>query len=443
MSRESAPPILLLLPGSKLLYLRIGRHYETVDERLLRNELARHHPSVRLRRETEGGDSKRVSTRELVERYGVRVDDIAFSLAASADQFEPNNRGGGTLVKACATLDPHLEPKFDPDVNEWLELFAGKAKFGYLQDWIACVPRLGRPTLGLALIGPPGPGKSLIGDGSARLYGNQATEFSSVCGKDFNAQLRSNPIVVANETLGSGRHNAAFVRSLISEGRRTLNEKYRPTTTLRGHPRLIATLNNPDGLRLGDSRTAHDDQALSQRFLVVRARTEAKVWLEQKGSRAFTADWIDSDGKPGRLVNHFRWLTLNHTVKNPGGRFLVAPGEGWEDLTTEREGPTNQVLIAIAVLVSSRLTKPRKDGRIAVATDAVWLKANELATNREGLSVNAVGRQLSMLSGRQQTRPGKDGDGNRPYLWLIPATRVAAAAQLVGVGDYDHLITLL
>lgn len=445
MSENESTPILLRYPGSKLIMVNVRGCYIESDEKMLRAELRRHHPKVALFRKTEDGGSRRISNPELIETHARRVDSIVYSMEATEDRFEPDDRGGGTLYKACAELDPSLRPVSDPDCARFLLELAGE-QAGHLTDWLSCATRLDRPNVALVLYGKKGTGKSMLATAVARLYRSQWTEFGSICGKDFNAHLRSNPIVVADEGLGRGRHNAGFVRSLVSENRRQLNQKYRPVTTLLGCARLIVTTNNPDNLGLSDSTSAHDEDALAQRFLVVGVQDGAADWLESEGGREFTRHWIDTMARtPGRLVNHIWHLTQHHVVQNPGGRFLVAAGSGWTNMTTERDGPTSHVLAAIAEVVSHRIPRPepRTDGGVAVTTAEVFNRLELVAGGPKAskMSKIVVGRQLSMLSGRPQER--LTVGAARPRHWIVPAPRVAEVSLLAGVGDYDFLITLL
>lgn len=433
-------PTLLCFPASRSLYIRVGSLYALTDDRLLRRELKAHAPWIPVVRETEDGNTKRISTAVLIERHAARVDRVNYSMVAPGDRWAPNARGGGELDIACARLDDGLDPRADADVAEWLKRLVPPDDLPQLLDWLATCHLLGRPTVALGLIGPPGTGKSMLAAAVAREFGTQVTDFSAICNSAFNGHLRDAPIVVADEGLGNGRRNAGYVRSLTTVGRRTINEKYKPQTTLTGYPRLIVTMNNPDGLALGDSTTAHDEEALAQRFYVVRVSEDAGDWLREKGGRTFTADWVSNGGRPGRLVNHIRHLQLTRPVSDSGGRFLVSGGGGWAGLAAERDGPANRVLLAIAAIATRDDHPAREDHCIAVSTKAVRLMVANQNPNADTLNSTVVGRQLSHLSGKNKCRV--TNGRYREWKWLVPASPVVTAADAAGVGD-DELLRKL
>ena len=153
-------------------------------------------------------------------------------------QLRRSSRGYETasIVEAPCPRDPDLQPRYDPEVAQWLKLFGGD-DHEKLQDWLATAPDLEQPTSALVAVGPPLVGKTLLAFALARLYkSDRPADLASVMA-DFNDGMLASPIVLADEELPKdyrGQAQTARLRQLIQARRHKLNRKFLSEATVRG-----------------------------------------------------------------------------------------------------------------------------------------------------------------------------------------------------------------
>jgi hypothetical protein len=107
------------------------------------------------------------------------------------------------------------------------------------------------------------------------------------------------------------------LRSMLSTTQRTLNQKYRPTSDLRGAIRLILTANNAFLLDSSGVSSAQDLEAIAQRFLYVPVGEASTIYLD-KLSRETKNKWMERG-----IAEHALWLAENHKILEVGKRFWV------------------------------------------------------------------------------------------------------------------------
>lgn len=211
-----------------------------------------------------------------------------------------------------------LTPLFDPQIDRWISLLDPS---NLLKQWLAGVVQLARPCCALYLHGPKGSGKSMLAAGIARIYSDGApTEMSKIL-DNFNADLLSNPIVVADEQLPKrhrGDRTSADLRFLIGNLSRKVSEKYRPNVDLKGAVRVILLANNDKLLSFDEELSGDDLAAVAERIYYLHVGDLAAQYLISIGNSKGTRDWVDKD----LIARHVLWLAENVAIED-NGRFLV------------------------------------------------------------------------------------------------------------------------
>lgn len=259
--------------------------------------------------------TKRRTLQELCEDYGQACEHIVLDLTRTRSYFDSDI---SILFDAACPLRSHLVPRFDPGIDQWLRVFAGRM-YDKLLDWMACAPDLDKLLCALYLSGAPSAGKTLFGHGMARLWADSPARFDLAFG-DFNQELVRCPLILADEDLGGAnvfrKNLSAEIRTLVSTLDRTVNRKYLPTATLHGAVRLVIAANNDYLLATKESLSARDLAAIAQRFLYIASTEEAGDLMAE------TSSDVKEGWKDHGLAEHALWLRENRTVKS-GARFWV------------------------------------------------------------------------------------------------------------------------
>lgn len=239
--------------------------------------------------------------------YGQVLEQVAYDYSATSNSWDP---GTNTLTLVSARRRA-LTAQFSPDVDRWLRTLAGDS-YALVEQWLAGVLHLDRPSPALYLWGERGCGKSFLALAIADLWETPGGSLEDAM-SDFNASLK-NPVVVADEHLPQ-RMSFADVRDFVTRSTRYVNEKYGAKLPLHGCVRLVLTANNADVLRMprNDAHTEDDARAISQRVLRVRVGSTAGDVL-----RSFdTHQWL----RDHTVARHVLWL--HERVAISAGRFVV------------------------------------------------------------------------------------------------------------------------
>src|SRR5690606_17437065 len=148
------------------------------------------------------------------ERYGAAGRRLVYDLTRDRSEVVTLADGRADLRIACAPRE-QIQPRHDPDVARWLELIGGE-QHDKLLDWLATVRDLTCPTAGLHRYGPEGAGKGMFAAAVARLWGANVTAYGDVTG-NFNAALRTCPVVFLDEGGAPPRDGSAAFRTLVGE----------------------------------------------------------------------------------------------------------------------------------------------------------------------------------------------------------------------------------
>lgn len=251
---------------------------------------------------------------QLVEEYGTVADQVAVDLHSQRAYYDEETK---TLVEApCPLRD--LEPRHDPEIDEWLALLAPSDKTLHkLKSWWAAATMLDQPCVALFITGPKGAGKSLTAVGLARLWTQERpTDLEELFG-NFNEAILKCPLAWADEDLPRdwrGRVRNDMLRHHIQATARPLSRKFLPAATVRGAVRIIVSANNEDVLATNENLSSDDIDAIAERYLHVRARSRATDFLNKTDTRR----WVRGD----LMARHALWLR-DHYDWEPEGRFLI------------------------------------------------------------------------------------------------------------------------
>jgi hypothetical protein len=270
---------------------------------------------IKLDTTTVKGEPRKKTTKEILSDASVARTVVA-RLDSGFSYYDEDTQ---TFYEAACPIRP-LAPQFSQDVATWLTLLGGN-KAQQLIDWVATVTRLDTQSCALYLQGEPGCGKSILGQGLARLWHRGSpTELVRVLG-EWTHDISRCPLIVADERIPEsykGQRTSTELRTLIGNSSRTLARKFRDNADLVGSIRMILSANNADMLVFEESLSQADLEAVAGRFLHIdtSGNFAAVKFLQSIDTR--NPGWIDDDV----IAKHALWLRDNHVVK-PGKRFLV------------------------------------------------------------------------------------------------------------------------
>ena len=434
-SAPSAPSV--LVSGSRV-YVRRGGRYRLVDRSVAAVELERE--GLRVTCSTAEGGQRPMTWSELYAAHGDRVDDVRYQLGAPGDIYQ-----AGVLTIACGQIDPRCVPTYEPQVDEWIDVLAG-AQADRLRDWLACCTRLDEPIAALYLRASAGSGKSMLACGLQAIYGGAVADYDDVVLGSYSGALLRQPVVWLDERAGEDRHGrgSAGFRSLTANSQIKLTEKYLPSGTLVGCPRLVVTSNDDDALRFGREDLARtDEEAIGVRILHIVGGEDTASYLEALGGRSYTSRWVtEPDGSPGAIARHTLWLRDHWRVTRPGSRLLVEGEVGaWLRGQASRSGLSQEILLAIARYLLDHRHDHGVPRVAAVHQGSVIVYAPELAESWQRLTGDARAITVTRL-GRALGRFAAPHRGERRG-HTVSLEQLLGAMDEVGVGDPERLKTIV
>ena len=304
---------------------------------------------------------------QLIEDHGTLIREV-----------EGVSGGDGTYIRGMGTERPtlvlrlfrrknlaELEPRYDPDVAEWLERVGGEDS-ERLKHWIGLALAVeDGPICALSIAGVAGIGKKLLVQGLAECFDTE-TYADGSCFGAFQGRLKSSPLVWINEGIDANLRDgiADKFRRYTGGDPVPVNEKFEPEILLRIPLRVIVTTNNTDvlGMLCGTrDLTPADREALALRLFHIDAtHSTAAAWIRGRGGLAFTARegrrWIKSDaGGASDFVVARHFLHLYHErPKVPHGARLLFEGRMSTDVMqglTVRGGSAPAVIEAICRMI--------------------------------------------------------------------------------------------
>jgi hypothetical protein len=394
-----------------------------------RDEWAEGGPSVET--PTKSG-TRPMNQAEIAAAYGRAVDLVVRDVAAQEAYMED---GEETLVLPSTQI--LATPKYHADIDAWLSAYDPE---GYVLDWIAVVVDLAYAAPALWLTGASGVGKSLLGVGLAQIWRSAPTTMRAAF-SDFNSDLLRCPLVVAEEELPANRRGYPDVerlKDLITETRRSVNEKHKPLIEARGAVRILLTSNNLNLIRNAPSLTTDDAQALADRFVhhhVSEERAENVRRAMPRNGR-IQEDWINR----GRLAEHALHLAETRQVAF-GPRLRMAPNaEELARLFRSQTSSADSVSHAVYALILQQarasgeaLESVWRGGTLWTTASAVHAKV-DLIDKAKAPTRRAVGQSLKLISYRdRKTIRGKK-------YWGVDLDVILGWASSSAYGDEQELV---
>ncbi len=170
-----------------------------------------------------------------------------------------------------------LTPLFDGVVDQWLRHFAGSTDHGRLESCLANITSPDHTIL--ILSGPPATGKTLLAQGTARLWTTTGPTQVGSSARDFKRSIARCPLVVADGELH------AYLDRILSS------------------PKVIVTTNQDDVSSLTKGLPAEQAEAIASRTCLVRSRIEAADFLCEVDTRRLVEGDI--------IARHILWLREN------------------------------------------------------------------------------------------------------------------------------------
>jgi hypothetical protein len=415
-----------------------GRYKRPITERelevALRDDLRRAPVEMWIEK-ADGNGVRPAKVSEILRKHCTVARTLVSSLSSQRSHYDATTE---TFVEAVCPVRP-LEPLYDQDVQDWLEVFFGEENVEKGLDWVATVTELDRYTCALYLSGPPATGKTLLANGLSRITTEGGPSELGRILENFNEDLMRCPLIFADEHIPAGSRGtrtSTELRNLIGNNRRTLNRKFLPQAPLVGAIRLILAANNDRMLAFSEDLSVHDLEAVAERFLHVNTAGAAGFFKRFPGGKA-PDPWVEGDV----IAQHALWLRDNRKVDHEG-RFLVS-GSKSRMLSMLATGGRNAGVVEflakyLAATVQQRAPIDVKKliiagkGEFWVNTLAVADHWSHFVQNDRAPSTTKVGRALSGLS--------KDGQERRIHglrYHLIDHDLVLAWMTENQVGDPD------
>lgn len=339
----------------------------------------------------------------LLETFGTVFHNIEYSFVAKRTHFDPKNRALVIRQKEYNAVPP----EYSAEVAGWLELLSGSSK--KLLPYLATLHLTERPTAALCLIGEKDAGKTIIARLLAQFWGaGQLADAKLFMGTNFNSELLNNPIVLADEGLPTYPGMTQDVRSLITCGDFSINEKHKAVCRLRGFPRLIVT-SNGDRIFSEKYMNAADSAAIAQRFIMLDIPRASTLYLQNIGGWDKIKEWMDNK----TFMKHVTWLQQNLDYK-PGLRFLVdGNAEEQQEKMLAINGRGSQVLNWVARAMQDDTNKSEERRRLFfVAGDGVYVSPNAISekdiwtqyVEAYVLSPVHLGRAITDITNSTETR---------------------------------------
>jgi len=309
------------------------------------------------------------------------------------------------LVLPCYRRNPALTPRYDHEVDRWLqELFQGNYELAC--KWIGWAVAFEEAEIAaLSIVGHPGCGKKLIAHGLKETLEKPELANGNDVVAGFNDGLKASPYIVVNEgwpaTMGSGKIADRF-RELVSADNIVINEKYMIRQVARVKPRILMTANNNDvvhALAAGRQLSPEDREALSVRLLHFDVGRHGADYLKKRGGYRLTGRpgmrWI-AGGEDGEsdyvLARHFLWLYENRGERL--GDRLAVEGNADNDVIFALQTESGSTPLVIECLIRMLECRTALQGFV-VHEDRIFVLASEILKFYRGAFTGAAAERIT------------------------------------------------
>lgn len=309
-------------------------------------------------------------------------------------------------------LNPKVVARFDPRVDEWLQLLGGPM-YERLVEWLSHALNAKRAICALNLYGAPGTGKGMLAAGLAECFEGEQKNDGRALGK-FNIGLLDSPVVNCDEGVPNLKSDESLTvdqafRSLVTGGRVTIRAMYQNPFNAEIYPRILFTSNDRDIIRsiVGHRDLTDDDiQAIEKRLLSIEVTDAAMRMLTSRGNYSYTAGWVSGAKQSDYIVaGHIRYLNEVAPPAQRGGNRLLVEGDVQTGLVRGmrlRSRSAQAVLRALVKMVGTPQGKRGlhvHDGRLWVTpAGVVEFMEQQLPSSISDVSLPKAGMVLRQFS---------------------------------------------
>ena len=379
------------------------------------------------------------------EYWGTRA--LSVRATSQSTKLDMRNNGDTELPLRVHQIDPSLQPRFNPLVQEWLEALAGREEDGLprLLEYLAAFPRTELPLAALWVYGPPDAGKNLLAGGLARLFGMSAPA-SQLSHNGFDGHLTLNPIVHFDEAVtadrGYGATLSEMLRRSVGHLQKNLNKKGATNYSADLRLRLIFTSNHTTNMLQviqKEGTSLEDRKAISERFVVLHAKPGASISC----ARLVASLGNDPGVRLRAIAEHVLYLSqqFGEGLKENGFRFTVQPTQLSVGLF-EDQARANPTMLAALQAVNTLLyaVMPTKVDRTSKRGESFAPLATDMVSNGYFVVTSDTldNEVRTNLAGGQPGKIPKYGwVKNMEASWLSSARRIRVGTGRIRVRVID------
>ncbi len=277
-----------------------------------------------------------------------------------------------TFVEALPALKQSIQPRYDPDVDEWLRGLGG-VDHEDLFNWLAAFWDLSRPATMLHIKGDSDCGKSLLVKALKECTESGiAAPIADMFG-DFQDLALLTPLLFADEentsTSKTARSTINVLKKLATGEANTINSKGKAAVQIEGYWRVIMVENDRRMLQFQEDMTKVDREALMKRLLCVEADSAAcRSVIDRMGGRSGLDEWIRY-----KIPEHVRWISKQRELSRTD-RVLAMSRVPQDNLNIG----TNTMSKVIAALGEMLEDKMKYGAQYWLKEDAVVIKPKTL-----------------------------------------------------------------
>jgi hypothetical protein len=432
--------------GGGWVLKKTGNYSKLIDYRDINigiRKILKHAPVDLIKTNVSTGNTQPKNLGEIVYEYGDLSERNIADMQAQYSYFDSETK---TMIEAVCPLRPSLKPKYDPQIDQWLQYLTGP-NYEKTIDWMSACPQLDKLLCVIYFHASKGSGKSMFAYGMARLWTTSQPSDLGLILSDFNEALVDCPLIFADEQLPRKYKWESItpqLRAMMSVMSRTLKRKHKTPSELQGAVRLIMAANNEFLMDSNEVATGDDLDAMAERFLYIKVLGDkAANYLKELGKEIVGPWWTRG------IAEHALWLMENHVIKNPGARFtvegdlsqmhrLLMTGSLWNSLTCEW-------LIRYLENPSQFDTNDTKlvrieDGQLLANTQGVIDGWNEyFKTTKYEPTVSKIGAALRALAGTSKQKQ-KRHRSKRIWYYVIDINHLIAWAERYRISDKETIL---